>query len=43
MHNKFRQNHLAIIDLNAFRGPAYRQGFDPWTQSLDAYYKNSEK
>jgi hypothetical protein len=43
MHNKFRQNHLAIIDFNACRGPTYRQVFDPWTHSLDAYYNNSEK
>ena len=43
MHNKLRQNYLAIIDLNACRGPTYRQDFDPWTQYLDAYCNNSEK
>jgi len=43
MHNKFRQNHLAIIDSSAFRGPTYRQAFDLWTHYWDAYRYNSEK
>jgi hypothetical protein len=42
MHNKFRPNHLDIIDFNACRGPTHRQAFDSWTHSLDAYCKNSE-
>jgi hypothetical protein len=43
IHNKFHQDHLAILDINACRWSTKRQAFDPWTHSLDAYCNNSEK
>jgi len=39
MYNKFRQIYLPIIDYNALKEPTYRQAFDTWTHSLDAYCK----
>jgi len=43
MHNKLRQNNLAIINFITCRGPAYRQAFYPWKHSFDAYCNNIEK